>query len=652
MSEAKLNILGKVCVTKNIPTTTNAFTFWLKETEKDLQIGDIVVAVDGQEKTYGLVSQMNFYTDSDSIFSDFYSHDFGTPEAIPPTDRSKINLVVAEVIGSNTHKMRPVKGGTIRLATPEEIREAYNMDKIEDPIVCGIVQNGPDPEMSLPVVISEKYITGPEGAHINISGSSGLATKTSAAIFLTTSILCRAKREKRKVAIVGFNLKSEDLLFLERNSDNEDKILDLLPNQESYLYQIVKGAGVDLCIDKENIRYFAPAMKYDTKMADSLARNKEEMAPEIFYWTYGNVKDPKCPIRLYNLLDPVDLDEKTIGVLASIDDVADEEGIDTFKEIIEFLKSKSHSGQTWRGHHPATLSKVRQRIEVTTNELLRGLFSYDTKDGKDIPVEKLESEDFWIIDIQSLNDKGKRIVFFNVVDRLARMLEDEKVKDDKDKRFHGIIVFVDELNKFAPSGGSYSPIKERIVDIAARGRSIGLVLIGAQQFASGVEREVYGNTATHIVGRSELAELRDSAYSWISGDLKNLVASLPKGSLLLRHCLFTRPIVIRFPRPLYTFLQNDIEKLIVSKTAETGKGEESFEGTSPIFAQFKNLIKGKKVDPYKLFNDCFELKQIGINRNMFIKWFNYWRTNFSFKKGNNVEQEALSKTIKFLQKAN
>jgi len=649
MPSKKLGIIGKVCVTKNMPTNTNNFTFWLKETEKDLQVGDIVVAIDGKEKTYGLVTQMNFYTDSDSIFSEYYSHDFGMPEAIPPTERSKINLVLAEVIGSNTNKIRPVKGGIIRLALPEEIREAYNMDKIEDPIVCGIVQNGPNPEMSLPVVISEKYVTGPEGAHINISGASGLATKTSAAIFLATSILCRAKRENRKVAVVGFNLKSEDLLFLERNNDRDDKILNLLPPQDFIIYKKVKDAGIDLYVSKEKIRYFAPAMKYKPNMADSLARNKKEMAPEVFYWTYGNVKDPACPIRLFNLLDPIDLDEKTIGVLASIDDVADNEGLDTFSDIIEFLKTKALTGRNWRGHHPATLSKVRQRIEVTTKELLRGLFSYDSKEGKDLPIETLASEDFWIIDIQSLNDKGKRIVFFNVVDRLARMLEDEKVKDEDDKKFQSIIVFVDELNKFAPSGSYSSPIKERIVDIAARGRSIGLVLIGAQQFASGVEREIFGNTATHIVGRSELSELRDSAYSWISGDLKNLVASLPKGSLLLRHCLFTRPIVIKFPRPLYTYLKSDIERLVTSKTAQTGKDEEIAGDIEPIFTQLKKIVKRKKINANSIFSGCYKLKHLGIDKQTFINWFNFWRENSKFKKGSNVEQNALYITINFLQ---
>ncbi len=42
---------------------------------------------------------------------------------------------------------------------------------------------------------------------------------------------------------------------------------------------------------------------------------------------------------------------------------------------------------------------------------------------------------------------------------------------------------LDELNKYAPKDSS-SPIKEYLVDIAERGRSMNIILIGAQQTAS------------------------------------------------------------------------------------------------------------------------------------------------------------------------
>ena len=59
---------------------------------------------------------------------------------------------------------------------------------------------------------------------------------------------------------------------------------------------------------------------------------------------------------------------------------------------------------------------------------------------------------------------------------------------------------LDELNKYAPREGS-SPIKEVLVDVSERGRSLGIVLVGAQQTASEVEGRIVSNAALRVVGR-------------------------------------------------------------------------------------------------------------------------------------------------------
>ena len=45
-----------------------------------------------------------------------------------------------------------------------------------------------DAEITLPVQLNSKFILGSEGAHLNISGISGLASKTSYAMFLMKAI--------------------------------------------------------------------------------------------------------------------------------------------------------------------------------------------------------------------------------------------------------------------------------------------------------------------------------------------------------------------------------------------------------------------------------------------------------------------------------
>ena len=50
------------------------------------------------------------------------------------------------------------------------------------------------------------------------------------------------------------------------------------------------------------------------------------------------------------------------------------------------------------------------------------------------------------------------------------------------------------------------PIKEILLDVAERGRSLGIILIGAQQTASEVERRVIANSSIRVAGRLDPAE--------------------------------------------------------------------------------------------------------------------------------------------------
>ena len=59
--------------------------------------------------------------------------------------------------------------------------------------------------------LDRRYLLGPESAHVNISGISGLATKTSYAMFLLQSILQTAQ-DKERIAIIILNVKQADLL--------------------------------------------------------------------------------------------------------------------------------------------------------------------------------------------------------------------------------------------------------------------------------------------------------------------------------------------------------------------------------------------------------------------------------------------------------
>jgi uncharacterized protein len=112
-----------------------------------------------------------------------------------------------------------------------------------------------------------------------------------------------------------------------------------------------------------------------------------------------------------------------------------------------------------------------------------------------------------------------------------------------------VVVFVDELNKYAPSDGPDTYVRKMLLDIAERGRYLGLVLFSAQQFRSQVHRRVVGNSGTSMFGRMDADELSAPGYAVLSPATRTKLATLEKGQLMIRHPHFTQPIFVRFPRP-------------------------------------------------------------------------------------------------------
>jgi hypothetical protein len=99
-----------------------------------------------------------------------------------------------------------------------------------------------------------------------------------------------------------------------------------------------------------------------------------------------------------------------------------------------------------------------------------------------------------------------------------------------------------------------------LLDIAERGRYLGLVLFSAQQFRSQVQRRVTGNAGTMVLGRMDGDELALAGYATMSPAIRARLAGLPKGELLIRHPHFTHPVFVRFPRPAVLSGREGVER--------------------------------------------------------------------------------------------
>jgi DNA helicase HerA-like ATPase len=161
----------------------------------------------------------------------------------------------------------------------------------------------------------------------------------------------------------------------------------------------------------------------------------------------------------------------------------------------------------------------------------------------DLPWGGFEDRAVYVVDVANVEPEAQDLIFARIVTEARERLERNGLGVDH------LIVFVDELNKYAPSDTHETYVRKMLLDVSERGRYLGLVLFSAQQFRSQVHKRVVGNAGTAIFGRMDMDELATPGYAVLSAATKAKLATMPKGELMIRHPHFTQPIFLRFPRP-------------------------------------------------------------------------------------------------------
>jgi hypothetical protein len=130
---------------------------------------------------------------------------------------------------------------------------------------------------------------------------------------------------------------------------------------------------------------------------------------------------------------------------------------------------------------------------------------------------------------------------------------------------------LDELNKYAPRDGS-SPIKEILLDVAERGRSLGIILIGAQQTASEVERRIVANSAIRVVGRLDTAEAARGEYGFLPPVQRQRATIIKPGTMLVSQPELPVPMVVQFPFPAWATRASEAGSVLGKAPRDNGDG--------------------------------------------------------------------------------
>ena len=515
--------------------------FWVAiEPDAYLQLDDVVALErtlpDGQEvRLYGLVTEVRARHEGARFDSDV----FLIEEGILPAEVSQAARVVATRFEPEVF-VPPLPGTAVRKAIDAERDEALFFDGMQNRLPVGLSREDE------PLYANLEFLDGSRGAHVNISGISGVATKTTYATFLLHSLFGSGAlgQDALNTKAVIYNVKGEDLLFLDRANQK-------LSDEERTRYKAL-GLGAE---PFSSVEFWAPPRRGNANAVPDVATRHDGV--RSFFWTIHQFcRDDLLPFLFADAED--DRQQYTIviqNVMAQLRqaDPAGDGGaliegceIRTFRDLAELIEARvtdDVTAQTWAGRAigQGTISAFVRRLFGAVRhvaQMIRG----DVAHPEQHRIRR--QEQVTVVDVHNLNDRAKRFV----VGVTLRKLFDEKERAGQSRPLQFIVL--DELNKYAPREGS-SPIKEILVDVSERGRSLGIILIGAQQTASEVERRIVANSSLRVVGRLDSAESGRDEYGFLSAVHRQRATILKPGWMILSQPEIPIPLVTCFPFPAW-----------------------------------------------------------------------------------------------------
>ena len=551
-------IIGKVLATEKNPSTMEEFYFW---TKPDLVLNPFdVVKVNHVSKsiTYGVIEEISHITDTANFLSDYISNDFGDVSSHPITHRIGMNYVKARIIGNSENVYIPVLNGEgVYIAEENEVADALGLSSIKHPVPCGYLEmyQGADKEerVKLTVNVDSRYLIGPEGAHLNISGISGLAAKTSYAMFLMKGIQDKClnaeeMEEDEDVAFVIFNVKGKDLLAI----DEPNEFSSEAEKQETYKLYTDMGMSTK---PFQNVHYYYP---YSTKNSwntylepKTVAHNISHGRAHMYKYEYRQDKQ-NLDLMFASLDDPTMTMDSILNYI--MQGRGNFGGLDDWQEFLNEVNEFGKSGAS--GDKEISVLSWRKFERIVKKSIYRNeIFSNIRDDDHDIRIadalKRIQKNEVHVIDIAKLSEDMQCFVFGDAI-RALYDLQQEKGFDDDYTPPSKIVVFIDELNKYASKDTpKASPILRQVLDIAERGRSLGVVLFAAEQFKSAIHARVTGNCSTFAYGRTNAIEIGQKDYSFIPSVYKSMMARLKQGEYIIQNPVFSSLLNVKFPKPIY-----------------------------------------------------------------------------------------------------
>lgn len=561
-------IIGRVLATEKNPTTIDNFTFWT-DPELILNPFDIVkVQHVNNSFSYGVIEDIAHITDAASFLTNFISSDFGDVNAEENTLRVGMNYVTAKVVCNTENIYIPLQSNAkVMLATAEEINYALGLNDIRNPLVCGYLEmyegtKGCE-KVTLPVNLNSKFIIGPEGAHLNISGISGLASKTSYAMFLLKAIQDSYMKkdpqneDEDSVAFVLFNVKGKDLLAIDQLNDFSDERNPEQARKDTFAKYEKLGLAAE---PFKNVQYYYPysipkTRHWNTYMTpeeveDNIKKKKAKKYKYIYKYDKENLD-----LMFANIDDSTQTMESIISYIMSGQGKFNQ--VSDWQEFLEAVKEKCSTETSGKDKEiPVASWRKFYRIinkSITDNKI----FARDIREDEGETrigdaLKYIKKNEVHVIDIARLSEDKQAYVFGDAIRTIYDLQLGQYAGEEGVNPPSRVVIFIDELNKYASKETpKNSPILRQVLDVAERGRSLGVVLFAAEQFRSAIHDRVTGNCSTHAYGRTNSIEVTKSDYKSIPSVYKTMMTRLKQGEYIIQNPIFRSLLNIKFPKPIY-----------------------------------------------------------------------------------------------------
>lgn len=554
--------LGRVAAPPEHESTSGVFYFWVDRNQsiERTQIVTTRSTVGGREVTFvAIVLEVYRRSRQKDVHEEAARFDGRTGER-PPFESEGVTYAEAAILRTDpvTHTP-PTEESPVFLATPTEAGRGYGLDKMGDRLDVGLLRNGGS-EFAGRAAIDLDFLLGKNGGHLNVNGIAGLGTKSTLLLTVNWLLLRKARLWKEKspsdhrrlqLVPVIFNVKNFDLFHIDRQ--NVDFAKNELEHRRDW-----RDLGIDDPRPFHQVQFYAPQEK---EMQIPIATGGRTDGVKPYSWSLADI----IQYGLFEYLFAEDdiYDPNFGGLVMAVEEwltFTDNGGQrrlstsadtpQTFHALLEWFNKKKGDKNLFDAH-TGTVGKFVRRLKYIVREGDRIFRPHDAR-GNPLIIPGSGLDGPIVIDLNGLG-RSPSIQRFVVAAVLHQIVEHQTAKQVPNLKY---LVTIDELNRFAPRGSS-DPITRQIEEVAAEGRSQGIILFGAQQQASLVSTKVIENAAVRAIGRSGALELGQDVWKFLSKSARDAAAQLQPEDKLLYQPSFREPMLAKIPFPPFALSESE-----------------------------------------------------------------------------------------------